>query len=156
LTASMLVEGEWKTGRQQEDEEGRFIRLSSAFRSFVTADGSSGYKAEPERYHLYISWACPWAHRTAILRKLKGSEGAISLSVVHLVIGEGGWAFSDAYPEQMNGASYLREIYTKAEPTYTGRVTTPVLWDKKEVTIFNNESREIMRMLGTEFEAFAK
>jgi putative glutathione S-transferase len=156
LTPGMLVEGEWKTERQQENEEGRFIRPSSAFRSVVTADGSSGYKAEPERYHLYISWACPWAHRTAILRKLKGLEGAISLSVVHPVMGEGGWAFSEAYPDQLNGAGYLREIYTKADPNYTGRVTTPVLWDKKEETIVNNESREIMRMLDTEFEAFAK
>jgi putative glutathione S-transferase len=152
----MLVEGEWKTERQQEDEEGRFIRPSSAFRNIVTADGSSGYKAESGRYHLYISWACPWAHRTAILRKLKGLEGAISQSVVHPVMGEGGWAFSDAYPDQINGASYLRGIYTKADPNYTGRVTTPVLWDRKEETIVNNESREIMRMLDTEFEAFAK
>ncbi len=156
MTPGMLVDGEWKTERQQENEEGRFIRPSSAFRSVVTADGSSGYKAEPERYHLYISWACPWAHRTAILRKLKGLEGAISLSVVQPVMGEGGWAFSEAYPDQLNGASYLREIYTKADPNYTGRVTTPVLWDKKEETIVNNESREIMRMLDTEFEAFAK
>jgi putative glutathione S-transferase len=152
----MLVEGEWKTERQQEDEEGRFIRPSSAFRNIVTADGSSGYKAESGRYHLYISWACPWAHRTAILRKLKGLEGAISQSVVHPVMGEGGWAFSDAHPDQINGASYLREIYTRADPNYTGRVTTPVLWDRKEETIVNNESREIMRMLDTEFEAFAK
>src|SRR5829696_1193059 len=152
----MLVEGEWKTERQQKDEEGRFIRPSSAFRNIVTADGSSGYKAESGLYHLYISWACPWAHRTAILRKLKGLEGAISQSVVHPVMGEGGWAFSDAYPDQINGASYLREIYTIADPNYTGRVTTPVLWDRKEETIVNNESREIMRMLDTEFEAFAK
>ncbi len=97
----MLVEGEWKTERQQEDEEGRFIRPSSAFRNIVTADGSSGYKAESGRYHLYISWACPWAHRTAILRKLKGLEGAISQSVVHPVMGEGGWAFSDAHPDHI-------------------------------------------------------
>src|SRR5215204_980043 len=152
----MLVEGEWKTERQQEDEEGRFLRPSTTFRDFVTADGSSGYQAEPGRYHLYISWACPWAHRTAIMRKLKGLEGMISLSTVHPVMGEGGWVFSDAYPDQLNDASYLREIYTKADPNYTGRVTTPVLWDKKEETIVNNESREIMRMFDTEFEDFAK
>jgi len=152
----MLVEGEWKTERQQEDEEGRFVRPSTTFRSFVTADGSSGYKAEPDRYHLYISWACPWAHRTAILRKLKGLEEAISLSVLHPVMGEEGWAFSDAYPDQLNDASYLSEIYTKADKEYTGRVTTPILWDKKEETIVNNESRDIMRMLDTEFEAFTK
>ena len=153
----MLVEGEWKTERQQEDEEGRFVRPSTTFsRDFVTADGSSGYKAEPNRYHLYISWACPWAHRTALVRKLKGLEGTISLSIVHPEMGEGGWAFSDAYPDQVNDASYLREIYTKADRDYTGRVTTPVIWDNREETIVNNESREIMRMLDTEFEAFAK
>ena len=156
MTPGMLVEGEWKTERQQEDEEGRFLRPSTTFRDFVTADGSSGYQAEPGRYHLYISWACPWAHRTAIIRKLKGLEGVISLSTVHPVMGEGGWVFSDAYPDQLNDASYLREIYTKADPNYTGRVTTPVLWDIKEGTIVNNESREIMRMFDTEFEDFAK
>jgi glutathionyl-hydroquinone reductase len=155
----MLVEGEWKTERQQEDEEGRFVRPETSFRDFVTADGSSGFEAEEGRYHLYISWACPWAHRTAIMRKLKGLEDVVSLSATHPVMGEEGWAFSDAFgaiPDFVNGASYLHEIYTEAEPNYTGRVTTPVLWDKNEATIVNNESREIMRILDTEFEDFAE
>jgi putative glutathione S-transferase len=90
------------------------------------------------------------------MRKLKGLEEAIGLSVIDPIMGEGGWAFSEEHPDPVNGASYLREIYTKADPNYTGRVTTPVLWDKKEATIVNNESREVMRMLDTEFEAFAK
>ena len=87
----MLVEGEWTAESRREDEEGRFIRPSSAFRHFVTADGSSGYKAEPGRYHLYISWACPWAHRTAIMRKLKGLEWAVSMSVLDPIMGEESW-----------------------------------------------------------------
>src|SRR5215218_850927 len=104
----MLVEGEWKTERQQEDEEGRFVRPSTTFRSFVTADGSSGYKAEPDRYHLYISWACPWAHRTAIMRKLKGLEEVVGLSAVGSFMGEDGWTFYDesgVIPDTVNGAS---------------------------------------------------
>ena len=155
----MLVEGEWKTERQQEDEEGRFVRPETSFRDFVTADGSSGFEAEEGRYHLYISWACRWAHRTAIMRKLKGLEDVVSLSATHPVMGEEGWVFSDAFgavPDFVNGASYLHEIYTEAEPNYTGRVTTPVLWDKNEATIVNNESRETMRILHTEFEDFAE
>ena len=156
VTPGMLVEGEWKTERRQEDEEGRFVRPETTFRNRITADGSSGYKAEPDRYHLYISRACPWAHRTALMRKLKGLEESLGLSVVDPIMGEGGWAFSEEHPDPVNGANYLREIYTKADPNHTGRVTTPVLWDKKEETIVNNESPEIMRMLDTEFEDFAK
>src|ERR687890_1487940 len=98
----MLVEGEWRTERQRQDEEGRFVRAETSFRDFVTADGSSGYRAEPGRYHLYVSWACPWAHRTAILRKLKGLEEAITLSSVEPYMGEDGWAFSNgsgAFPD---------------------------------------------------------
>jgi putative glutathione S-transferase len=152
----MLVEGEWRTERQRQDEEGRFVRAETSFRDFVTADGSSGYRAEPGRYHLYISWACPWAHRTAILRKLKGLEEAISLSAVGSFMGDDGWAFYDEpgmIPDIVNGANYLREVYIKADPYYTGRVTTPVLWDKKTGTIANNESRDIIRMLDHEFDA---
>lgn len=156
MATGMLVEGEWKTEERQEDDEGRFVRFVTTFRDFVTADGSSGYKAQPDRYHLYISWACPWAHRTAIMRKLKGLEETVGLSVLDPVIGKGGWAFSDEHPDPVNGASYLRDIYTKADPSYTGRVTTPVFWDKQEATIVSNESREVMRMLDTEFEAFAE
>lgn len=152
----MLVNGEWKTERQQEDEKGRFVRPSTTFRDRVTADGSSGFPAEAGRYHLYVSWACPWAHRTAIVRRLKGLEGAISLSSVEPRMGEDGWSFSDdGFADPLYGAGFLREIYLKADPDYTGRVTTPVLWDKERETIVNNESREIMNMLDTEFEAFA-
>jgi len=152
----MLVEGEWRTERQRRDEEGRFVRAETSFRDFVMADGSSGYRAEPGRYHLYISWACPWAHRTAILRKLKGLEDAIGLSAVGSFMGDDGWAFYDepgVIPDVVNGAHYLREVYTKADPNYTGRVTTPVLWDKETGTIVNNESRDIIRMLDHEFDA---
>jgi glutathionyl-hydroquinone reductase len=151
----MLVEGKWKTEGLPRDREGRFVRSTTTFRDRVTADGSSGFPAEEGRYHLYVSWACPWAHRTAILRKLKGLEGEISLSSVEPYMGEEGWAFSGAYPDPLHSAGYLRDIYTLADPGYTGRVTTPVLWDRKLGTIVNNESREIMNMLDTEFEELA-
>jgi putative glutathione S-transferase len=156
VAPGMLVEGKWITERQQEDREGRFVRPSTTFRDRVTADGSSGYKAEAGRYHLYVSWACPWAHRTAILRKLKGLEDAISLAAVGSFMGDDGWAFYDepgVVPDTVNGAHYLREVYLKADPYYTGRVTTPVLWDKETQTIVNNESRDIIRMFDHEFDA---
>lgn len=154
MAPGMLVEGEWQTQKRLDDGDGRFVRATTTFRDRVTADGSSGFRAEAGHYHLYISWACPWAHRTAIMRKLKGLDEAISLSVVDPFMGDGGWHFSDApgaIPDTVNGASYLREIYTKADPDYTGRVSTPVLWDKETETIVNNESREIINMLDTEF-----
>lgn len=154
----MLVAGEWKTEGLPQDREGRFVRSTTTFRGRVSADGSSGFPAEAGRYHLYVSWACPWAHRTAILRTLKGLEEAVSLSSVEPYMGEDGWAFSDVsgeFPDPLHGAGFLREIYTKADPGYTGRVTTPVLWDKQQQTIVNNESREIMKMLDTEFEDLA-
>lgn len=154
----MLIEGAWKTESQLQDESGRFVRSTTSFRDRVTADGSSGFSAEAGRYHLYIAWACPWAHRAAIIRKLKGLEGAIGLSAVGSFMGDDGWAFHGEpgeIPDDVNGAHYLREVYQKADPDYTGRVTTPVLWDKETGTIVNNESREILRMLDTEFEALA-
>ncbi|MBE9039767.1 glutathione S-transferase family protein [Oscillatoriales cyanobacterium LEGE 11467] len=154
-----LVDGQWVSDREQEDEKGRFVRPSTTFRNRVTADGSSGFPAVAGRYHLYVSYACPWAHRTLIARVLKGLEDAISLSVVDPYMGEDGWFFSDApgcIPDRVNGGKYLWQIYTKAEPNYTGRVTVPILWDKQKQTIVNNESREIIRMLDTEFEAIAK
>ena len=156
MAPGMLVEGEWRTERQRQDEEGRFVRTETSFRNFVTANGSSGYRAEPGRYHLYISWACPWAHRTAIMHKLKGLEDAIGLSAVGSFMGDDGWAFYDEpgeIPDTVNGVRYLREIYLKADPNYTGRVTTPVLWDKEAGTIVNNESRDIIRMFDHEFDA---
>jgi putative glutathione S-transferase len=155
----ILAEGKWIPRRDQEDEQGRFIRPSTTFHHKITADGSSGFKAEPGRYHLYISWACPWAQRTAILRKLKGLEDAIGLSVVAAEIDQNSWEFSDepgAIPDTVNHTNYLWQLYLKAEPKYSGRVTVPVLWDKQTGTIVNNESREIIRMLDTEFDSIAQ
>lgn len=154
----MMVEGEWKTERQWENTDGRFVRSRTSFRDWISADESTGFPAEAGRYHLYIAWACPWAHRTAIMRKLKGLEGTIGLSAVGSFMGEDGWAFHDepgVIPDTVNGAHYLREVYARADPDYTGRVTTPVLLDKETGTIVNNESREIIRMLDTEFGEFA-
>ncbi|HEY0128440.1 MAG TPA: glutathione S-transferase family protein [Rubrobacteraceae bacterium] len=153
----MMVEGEWKTERQWQNTDGRFVRSATSFRDWITADGSSGFPAEAGRYHLYVAWACPWAHRTAILRKLKGLEEAVGISAVGSFMGEDGWAFYDepgVIPDAVNGAHYLREVYAKADPEYTGRVTTPVLFDRETETIVNNESREIVRMLDTEFGEF--
>ena len=121
------------------------------FRSSITADGSSGYPAESGRYHLYVSLACPWAHRTLILRKLKQLEGAISVSVVEPVMSSEGWAFSNQLPDHLFNCSHLHQLYTKTQPAYSGRVTVPVLWDKKADRIVNNESAEIIRMLNSEF-----
>jgi putative glutathione S-transferase len=153
-----FVRGEWKTEWQWQNTDGQFVRQATSFRDWVTADGSSGFPAEAGRYHLYIAWACPWAHRTAIMRSLKGQKGTIGLSAVGSFMGEDGWAFYDepgVVPDPVNGAHYLRDIYAKADPDYTGRVTTPLLWDKEAATIVNNESREIIRMLDTEFGEFA-
>lgn len=154
----MLIEGEWKTEQQRQDEEGRFVRSQTTFHDRISADGSSGFPARAGRYHLYISWACPWAHRTAIMRELKGLEDVISLSSVEPFMGEGGWRFSNgsgSFPDPLYGEGYLRDIYTRSNPDYTGRVTTPVLWDKETETVVNNESREILRILDTEFGEFA-
>ncbi len=155
----ILKDGKWISRREQEDSKGKFIRPSTTFRDQITADGSSGFKAEPGRYHLYISWACPWACRTAIIRQLKGLEDVIGLSVVAAEIHENSWEFNHepgAIPDTVNHTDYLWQLYLKAQPDYTGRVTVPVLWDKQKGTIVNNESREIIRMLDTEFEEFAK
>lgn len=154
----ILADGKWISERDQEDAQGRFVRPSTTFRHKITADGSSGFKAERGRYHLYISWACPWAHRTAIMRSLKGLEDAISLSVVAPEIDQNSWEFSDepgCIPDTVNNTNYLWQVYLIADPKYSGRVTVPALWDKQTGTIVNNESREIIRMLDTEFDANA-
>jgi putative glutathione S-transferase len=155
-----LVEGLWKDlPRDTRKTGGEFIRPESVFRDRVTADGSSGFNAESGRYHLYVSLACPWAHRTVIFRKLKGLEKAISLSIVDPLMDVNGWTFSErpgCIPDSVNGASYLYEIYLKARPGFSGRVTVPVLWDKARGTIVNNESSEIIRMLNREFDAVAE
>ena len=154
----LLVEGQWRDEwYDTKSTGGRFVRKDAAFRNRLTADGSSGFKAEADRYHLYVSLACPWAHRTLIFRKLKRLEGVISLSVVDPLMAEQGWTFSKGpgcIPDDVNGAKYLHQIYTKAKSDYTGRVTVPVLWDKKTGTIVNNESSEIIRMFNAEFDAF--
>jgi putative glutathione S-transferase len=151
-----MVDGTWTTEWYTPDEEGRFVRGETRFRDRVTADGSSPFRPEAGRYHLYVSLACPWAHRTLIMRRWKNLESAITLSVVDPFMGDDGWTFSDApgaIPDSVNGATRLWEIYKKARADYTGRVTVPVLWDKPTGTIVNNESREILRMLDLEFAA---
>jgi putative glutathione S-transferase len=141
-----------ETGRR-----GEFVRQNSAFRGWLTADGSSGYRAEPGRYHLYVSYACPWAHRAIILRKLKGLEDAIGMTVVDPVRDQRGWAFTDEVggPDPVNGFRFLAEAYHATDPTFEGRVTVPVLWDRKSGRIVNNESSEIIRMLNSEFDSWA-
>lgn len=148
--SSCHMTGWYDTGKTA----GEFIRAESQFRDTVTADGASGYPAAAGRYHLYVSLACPWAHRTLIFRKLKQLEDAISVSIVDPVITEGGWAFRDGLDDAVNGFGFLRQVYTHARPDYSGRVTVPVLWDKQTQRIVNNESSEILRMLGSEFNAF--
>jgi len=155
----LLINGKWSNQWYTPDERGRFIRSEAKFRDRVTADGSSGFKAEAGRYHLYVSHACPWSTRTVIMRKLKGLEEIISMSVLDPYMGDDGWFFSDGpgcIPDSVMHKQFLHEIYTAAKPDYTGRVTVPVLWDKQSKTIVSNESREIIRMLDTEFEALAK
>ncbi len=154
----MLIDGEWREKGWETDEDGAFERSETTFRNRITADGSSPFEPEDDRYHLYVSYACPWAHRTLITRALKGLEDVISVSVVDPFMGEGGWHFSEApgaVPDPLYDADYLREIYQEADADYTGRVTVPVLWDTEQETIVNNESAEIIRMIDTEFEALA-
>lgn len=151
----LLVNGVWHDQwYDTEKNDGRFVREDSSFRHKITSDGSSGFKAEPGRYHLYVSYACPWAHRTLIFRKLKKLEEAISLSVVDPYMGSEGWVFSDGedcIADTVNNAQHLHEVYTTAKKDYTGRVTVPILWDKHQQTIVNNESSEIILMLNSEF-----
>ncbi|MHB8742931.1 MAG: glutathione S-transferase family protein [Sulfuricaulis sp.] len=152
-----LREGRWHDGWYDTSQTaGEFIRQESQFRRFVTTDGAGGFRAEPGRYHLYVSLACPWAQRTMILRRLKRLEEAISISIVDPVMSDQGWAFTGAAgstADTVNGATHLHQIYTRAQPDYSGRVTVPVLWDKHRRTIVNNESSEILRMLNSAFDA---
>jgi glutathionyl-hydroquinone reductase len=154
----MLTRGVWSTEWYEPGEGGAFERPQTSFRERVTADGSSGFPAEAGRYHLYVAWACPWAHRTILMRHLQGLDGALGMSIVDPFMGDDGWAFRDdpeCTRDQVNGARFLREIYVLADPQYTGRVTVPVLWDRVRRTIVSNESREILRMLDHEFTALA-
>ena len=158
----LLIDGVWHDKWYDTKKSGgRFERQESMFRNWVTVDGSAGpdgeagFKAEAGRYHLYVSLACPWAHRTLIFRKLKGLEEIIPISVVHWHMGKEGWVFAKGpgtIADSVNGADKLHQIYTKARPDYTGRATVPVLWDRLRETIVSNESAEIIRMFNTAFD----
>lgn len=155
-----LVDGVWRTRDIRTTRDGRFVRRESQFRNWVTPDGKAGpsgdggFKAEPGRYHLYVALACPWAHRTLIFRRLKQLEEVIGVSVVAPLMLEEGWQFDEDHPDPLHGAGRLYEVYLKAKPDYSGKVSVPVLWDKKRKTIVNNESAEIIRMLNSAFDAF--
>ena len=158
----MLVDGKWtQKGYDTASNEGRFKRSESQFRNWVTADGSAGpdgkggFKAESGRYHLYVSLACPWAHRALIFRRLKGLESHIGLSVVNWLMGKEGWTFAPGpgvVPDAVNHAQRLYEVYLAADPNYSGRVTVPVLWDRERNTIVSNESADIIRMFNSAFD----
>ncbi len=158
----LLIDGRWHDKWYDTGATGgRFVRSESQFRNWVTADGRpgptglSGFKAEPNRYHLYVSHACPWAHRTLIIRHLKGLDDLISTSVVNWVMREHGWTFRPGpgvEPDPIIDADYMHQIYTEAHPDYTGRVTVPVLWDRKTHQIVSNESADIIRMFNEAFQ----
>lgn len=150
----LLIEGVWHDQWYDTTSTGgRFIRKDSQFRNSITPQGK--FSPEANRYHLYVSYACPWAHRTLIFRKLKGLEKIISVSVINWYMGENGWTFAPGEgvtPDHLYDFSYLYQVYTKAEPNYTGRVTVPILWDKQTETIVNNESSEIIRIFNSAFD----
>ena len=159
-----LIDGVWHDQLYDtKSTGGRFKRSQSAWRSWVTPDGSAGpdgkegFRAEADRYHLYVSLACPWAHRTLLMRSLKGLEKLISVSVVHPLMLENGWTFADDFPgatgDSLYQNEYLYQLYLHADENYTGRVTVPVLWDKQQNTIVSNESADIIRMFNSSFDA---
>jgi len=149
----VLVEGEWRSESSwAERDSGEFVRKASSYREQISADGRSGWPAEPARYHLYVARSCPWCHRTMIFRVLKQLEGVISMSSVEPAMLEEGWTFRE--PDPLTGARRVYEIYLRANARYTGRATVPVLWDKQRGTIVNNESSDILRMLNSQFNAF--
>lgn len=158
----LLQDGKWvDRWYDTKSTDGHFVRKAPKFRNWITPGGAAGpsgdagFKAEPGRYHLYVSYACPWAHRTLIYRALKGLEAMISVSVVNWFMGENGWTFHHGpgvVSDPENGAEFLHQVYTAALPDYSGRVTVPVLWDKKTGTIVSNESSEIIRMFNSAFD----
>ena len=164
----MLVNGQWTQDWQpvqNKDEDGRFVRQTSTFRNWITADGSAGptgeggFKAEPGRYHLYVAYICPWASRTLMVRALKGLEDMISVSIVNPVLSEQGWQFAEdehsfpgASADALHNKRYMHELYSHADPQVNGRATVPVLWDKKTDRLVNNESADIVRMLNSAFD----
>ncbi|WP_437612216.1 glutathione S-transferase family protein [Erwinia sp. V71] len=160
----LLIDGVWHDNwYDTKSTGGRFKRSESAFRNWVTADGEAGptgvggFRAERDRYHLYVSLACPWAHRTLLMRKLKGLEECIPVSVVHPLMLENGWTFDDNFPaatgDSLHQNEFLYQLYLHADKNYTGRVTVPVLWDKQQHTIVSNESADIIRMFNSAFDA---
>ncbi|SOT94229.1 glutathione S-transferase family protein [Xanthomonas arboricola] len=159
----LLVDGKWQDSWYDTDKSGgRFERSQSQFRNWVTRDGSpgphgdGGFQAAPGRYHLYVSLACPWAHRTLIFRRLKGLESMIDVSVVHWLMGKQGWTFAPGpgvVGDALHQAQHLYEVYLKADPQYSGRVTVPVLWDRERNTVVSNESADIIRMFNSAFDA---
>ncbi|WP_324753664.1 glutathione S-transferase family protein [Roseovarius sp. Pro17] len=158
----LLIDGRWHDQWYDTAKSGgKFERKESVFRNWVTPDGTpgptgeGGHRAEAGRYHLYVSLACPWAHRTLIMRRLKGLEDAVSVSVVHWYMGENGWTFEDGpgvVPDPIHGAELLHQVYTAAVSDYTGRVTVPLLWDRQTKTIVSNESADILRMFNSAFD----
>ena len=160
---SLMINGQLKNDWfEEQHEDGEYVRQDSQFRNWITVDGSAGpsgkdgFKAEPDRYHLYVSYACPWANRTLIFRELKQLQDLISVSVVHPDMLEKGWyfgAFPGATHDHIHGYQFLHQVYTHAQPNYSGVVTVPVLWDKQRETIVNNESSEIIRMFNGAFNA---
>lgn len=164
-----LDEGRWVTQGSWSDPSrhgGAFVRRDTTFRNWVTVDGQAGpsgeggFVAEPNRYHLYVSLACPWAHRTLIYRKLLNLESVIGVSIVDWLMGDDGWVFNPeragATIDHLGGADFLRDVYLKVDPQFSGRVTVPILWDKRQNTIVSNESSEIIRMLNTAFKAIGQ
>src|SRR5271165_482940 len=157
----LLIDGVWNEREPESAAGGRFIRQDTDFRNWITPDGRpgpsghDGFAAAAGRYHLYVSLACPWAHRTLIMRALKGLETIITVSVTHWLMAEQGWTFQpgdSVIPDQLLNSRYLHKIYTRAEARYSGRVTVPVLWDRHTQTIVNNESAEVVRMFGSAFD----
>ncbi len=159
----LLVDGTWHdVWYDTKASQGRFVRSESQFRNWITADGSAGasgragFRAEPGRYHLYVAFACPWAHRTLIMRKLKGLETLISVSATSSYMGAEGWTFApgpETIADDVNHVQRVYELYTLADPQYSGRATVPILWDKQQRTIVSNESAEIVRMLNSAFDS---
>lgn len=158
----VMIEGKWHDRWfDTKSSGGRFIRTEAQFRNWITPDGrpgpsgDGGFKAEADRYHLYVGHACPWAHRTVIFRVLKGLEDKIGLSIVHWHMAKNGWNFAKGngvIADPLHNADYVYEIYRAADPNYSGRATIPILWDKKNATIVSNESSEIIRMFNSGFE----
>lgn len=159
----LLVEGKWHDQwYDTKSSGGKFVRQDAGFRNWITADGTAGpsgeagFPADSGRYHLYVSYACPWAHRTLIFRRLKGLEPHIGISAVHPDMLSDGWTFEiddkGAAGDTLYGLPFARDVYTRAKPDYTGRVTVPILWDKKRETIVSNESSEIIRMFNSAFD----